>query len=173
METFQTISEIDTYLSGNRIQCLVCGKQFRRLQYKHLLMHGLSADDYRLQFGIPWGRSLTSAPSRQLSVRAMTPERIEVFKQCISNRAGRRPRRLSPPAVRNVWKKSAETGRYFARALVTVGCVKCGAPVETTALCATQPIHCESCASPQSLRLRVIWRNKKKEQIQHLLSRDC
>lgn len=155
---FETIEEIRDYVSGHRIQCLVCGKYLRRLQYKHLNMHDMTADDYRETFGIPWKTSLTSATSRLATSSKMTPERIELFRQC--RRVRGTTRRPPPQAVRNKWKENAKLGRYLSVELVTTECVTCGAPVETTGLCATQPIHCENCATPRSLRTRQYYRRK-------------
>ena len=42
---------------------LVCGRHFKRLQRHLAAKHGLSADDYKKQFGLPWTRGLTSATS--------------------------------------------------------------------------------------------------------------
>jgi DNA-directed RNA polymerase subunit RPC12/RpoP len=155
------MAEVREYLAGDRIQCLVCGEEFKRLQFKHLALHEMTADDYRETFGIPWKYSLTSAPSRKATGDAMTPERIEAFRRAKPGRNDNR--RPLAPAVRNQWQENAESGRYIAREPVTVGCAKCGAAVETTALCATQPIHCEGCASPAALRLRRKWRAEKGE----------
>jgi hypothetical protein len=156
---FQTLAQVREYVSGDTIECLVCGQKFRRLQAKHLEMHSMTADDYRVQFGIPWKQSLTSQPSRRASGQAMTPDRIEAFKRTKPNRNP--DRRPSPPAVRNQWRKDAKKGRRLARTKVTAACAKCGAPVVTTALCATQPIHCEQCASPESLKTRRYYRRQK------------
>jgi len=162
-EPFQTMDEIRAYVSGNRIQCLVCGKYFRRLQFKHLTVHDMTADDYREAFGIPWNTSLTSAPSRDATGNKMTPERIELFKQCRKVRGT--SRRPGVPAVRNQWQRNAQMGRYIARELVTTGCVTCGAPVQTTALCAVQPIHCDNCASPGALKVRAYYRRKQRDKV--------
>jgi hypothetical protein len=55
---FRTKAEIDFYLAGNKIQCLLCGKLFILLP-KHLeWAHDLTADDYRELYGLPWKRGL-------------------------------------------------------------------------------------------------------------------
>jgi hypothetical protein len=166
-QPFETLEEVRAYLSGNKIQCLVCGRHYRRLQYLHLAMHGMTADDYREAFGIPWKTSLTSAPSREASSRAMTPDRIEALR-LVSAKLSRRDRntdqrRPLANAVRNKWKQSAVLGRYLARQVVTTNCVTCGVPFETTALCATQPIHCEACATPGSLKARRYYRRQQQK----------
>ena len=40
------------------ITCLVCGKSFKMLGKKHLASHGLTADEYREQFGLKKGMPL-------------------------------------------------------------------------------------------------------------------
>jgi hypothetical protein len=156
---FTTLQEVREYVSGNRIQCLCCGRWFKRLQRLHLQLHGMTADDYRQRFGIPWNTSLTSAPSRGLSSSKMTPERVARFKECKKvpwfERSNRRPR---VPAVRNQWAKDSETGRYFSRDRVTTGCATCGTPLETTTLCTVQPIYCDGCASRAAL-----WHRRQKK----------
>ena len=159
MKPFQTMDEVDAYLGGDRIECLVCGKRYRRLQFKHLALHDMTADDYRAMFGVPWNRSLTSEPSRQATARTITAEQIELLRHGKPNR--NMQRRPLAPAVMGQWKKNAELGRTIAREMVVTGCGKCGAPVETTALCATQPIYCERCASAWSLRMRAHYRRER------------
>ena len=73
---FQTMAEVDEYLSGNTIECLICGESFQRLNRHLQYVHNIAPDDYRRRFGIPFKRSLTSVPSRAKSGSAMTPERI-------------------------------------------------------------------------------------------------
>ena len=161
---FQTMDEVNEYLSGNTIECLICGKRLQRL-HKHLYsMHNMGPDDYRRQFGIPFRRSLASEPSRARSRAANTPERIELF--LIHGEASRRRKRTGStkgrvPAIANQWKKNAELGRYFARTQVTTSCAKCGVEVITTALVATQTVHCLHCASYEAQKTRRhYWRNK-------------
>lgn len=157
-QPFQTLDEVRAYVSGNRIQCLVCGKHYRRLG-KHVQIHDMTGDDYRETFGIPWKTSLTSAPSREATASKMTPERIEAFRQVRRVRGTRR--RPNCPAVRRQWAEDAELGRYHSRELVTTGCAKCGVPLQTTALTATQPIHCDNCASRGALWARANYHRLK------------
>lgn len=50
---FTTMGQVEAYLSQPRIQCLVCGAFFKSLGM-HLKLHGMTADDYRMHFGIPF-----------------------------------------------------------------------------------------------------------------------
>ncbi len=67
--------EIDQYFSGDRIQCLVCGKTLRRLG-GHLRIHSLTEDDYRELYGLPWRRGLVGTESFHLYSKAVK-RRIE------------------------------------------------------------------------------------------------
>src|SRR5579863_6997093 len=162
---FQTMQEVDDYLSGSTITCLVCGRSLQRLNRHIQSAHHLTPEEYRVQFGIPFSRSLTSACSRAKSSAAMTPERIEAFLRVSAiNQPDWKPTpntAVRVPAVANLWKKNAETGRYFSRLPVTVPCAKCGVPISTTALGATQPIRCLQCTTPEALKARrSYWRQK-------------
>jgi predicted transcriptional regulator len=60
---FKTRRDVERYFAGQTIQCLLCGRRFRRLWKHHVAKHGMSADEYRERFGLPWTRGLTSAAS--------------------------------------------------------------------------------------------------------------
>ena len=62
-QVFKTRRDVGRYFSGDTIECLICGRHFKRLQRHLAAKHGLSADDYKKQFGLPWTRGLTSATS--------------------------------------------------------------------------------------------------------------
>jgi hypothetical protein len=162
---FQTMREVDDYLSGNTIACLICGKSLQRLNIHLQKVHGTTPVEYRAQFGIPFSRSLTSEPSRAKSRAAMTPERLEQFKRVMaSNDPNWRPsgnHAVRVPAVADLWKKNSESGRYFSRKLVIIPCAKCGVEMATTALSATQPVHCMKCTTPGAFKARrSYWRQK-------------
>jgi hypothetical protein len=85
----------------------------------------------------------------------MTPERIAAFMKI--------PRTITPvgqvhrphaPAVRAQWKKNAVAGRVLAFQPAQRPCETCGTPVLTTALTATQPLHCDACATPEQMKQR-------------------
>jgi len=76
---FQTRREVERYFSGKTIKCLLCGRRFRRLWGHLAAKHGLSVNDYRSRFGLPWSRGLTSAASRTAS--GWTPERKKKARQ--------------------------------------------------------------------------------------------
>lgn len=58
-------AELDAYFAGAKIACLRCGHLFRSVGGYHLrLAHSLTCDEYRLMYGIPWSRGLTSEHSK-------------------------------------------------------------------------------------------------------------
>jgi hypothetical protein len=65
---FGTKTEIDDYLAGNKVQCLLCGKLYKALPQHLERTHDITADDYREQYGLPWRRGLCGVgTSKKLS----------------------------------------------------------------------------------------------------------
>ena len=60
-KSFQTYDDVKTYLSGDKIQCLICGKMCRSVGNHAQRAHGVYADDYRKMFGIPRSYGLACA----------------------------------------------------------------------------------------------------------------
>lgn len=72
---FQTLEEVKAYLSGDRMQCLLCGKPYVMIG-KHLReIHGVTVDQYKERYGIPWGRGLVCADTKKV-MSANTKRRI-------------------------------------------------------------------------------------------------
>jgi ROS/MUCR transcriptional regulator protein len=60
---FKTRAEIERYFSGDTIECLICRRNFKRLHAHLAAKHGVTVDEYKRRFGLPWTRGLTSATS--------------------------------------------------------------------------------------------------------------
>ncbi|MBV5329150.1 MAG: MucR family transcriptional regulator, partial [Chlorobium sp.] len=75
MKRFESKEQVLEYLSGDTVECLVCGKRLKHLG-KHLLKHGMSSDDYREEFNIPWTFALSGQATREKQ-RAACVSRIE------------------------------------------------------------------------------------------------
>lgn len=165
---FQTMEEVDDYLSGEAITCLVCYKRMQRLDRHLQTMHDMSADAYRERFGIPGRRTLTSAASRARSSIVMTPERIEEFIRVVAGaeKPGLCGRRFKPwvPALRHRLRKKVESRRSIVLEPIVVSCPKCGAAVPTTGLSGTHPILCLNCSTPQALRERQAYLSQETNQ---------
>jgi hypothetical protein len=69
---FETKEQIDFYFSGDKIECLLCGKTYRGLGVHLLKIHGVTDDQYRARYGLPWGRGLTSAASKEFRSKVIT-----------------------------------------------------------------------------------------------------
>lgn len=57
---FKTKLEVDTYLSGDKIQCLLCGKMYRSLGHHVFKIHNIDSDAYKERYGLPYDRGLAS-----------------------------------------------------------------------------------------------------------------
>ena len=55
---FKTKQEIDNYFSGDRVQCLLCGKWFKQIPTHLKMIHDISSDEYRETYGLPWKHGL-------------------------------------------------------------------------------------------------------------------
>ena len=60
---FKTMEDVHEYLSGETVECLECGKHLRTLN-RHVMIHGMTADHYKLAHGIPWWISLSTQELR-------------------------------------------------------------------------------------------------------------
>jgi len=66
---FKTKEEIDQYFSTDKIQCLICGKEFYTLGTHLLMKHNISVDEYKEKFGLPWGKGLAGKIAREKSAK--------------------------------------------------------------------------------------------------------
>lgn len=57
-------AEIIEYMSGDRITCLLCGKDYRKIGIHLLKCHGITPDDYRARYGLPWSKGLCCQETR-------------------------------------------------------------------------------------------------------------
>jgi len=67
---FQTLQEVREWRNSEQIECLLCHRKFGRITNTHVITHGLTQNEYRALFGIPWSYSLTSAKSRAATARS-------------------------------------------------------------------------------------------------------
>ncbi len=77
---FETLEEINQYLSGDTITCLLCGKEYRRLANHITAIHGISVEDYKIRYGLPWRRGLTSQACHKAYADALDEERRDQFR---------------------------------------------------------------------------------------------
>lgn len=60
-----TPEDLEVYLGGDKVECLLCGKAFKALGQHISRAHDITCDEYREQFGIPYLRGLVAEPLRQ------------------------------------------------------------------------------------------------------------
>jgi len=60
--------KVATYLTGEKIECLICGKFFRALGNHVYMVHGITAREYKVKFNIPVGVGLIGDNYRALKV---------------------------------------------------------------------------------------------------------
>lgn len=77
---FECRADVDAYLSGDRVTCLLCGMKFRILDTHLRKVHEISSDDYRERYGLPYCRGLCGSSfseRRSENSRAMYRDNIE------------------------------------------------------------------------------------------------
>ncbi|TPW52405.1 hypothetical protein FKD06_07830 [Serratia sp. SRS-8-S-2018] len=59
-------AEAESYVSGDLVECLECGKKFEFLPVHIKRMHSLTADEYRERYNIPAGIPLAGKSYREM-----------------------------------------------------------------------------------------------------------
>lgn len=77
---FQSIEEVREYFSGDYIDCLICGRTFKALARHLEKIHGVTCDEYRSAYKIPWTYGLISEQARQLASKVMKKRMEEGYK---------------------------------------------------------------------------------------------
>jgi len=104
---FSSEEAVRDYLSGDKITCLLCGKQYRSIG-SHLRIHAITADDYKIKYNIPISAGLiVEEVSNVMSEQALRPERLEISRKNISHapRNDGRPPRFVPDYIRKAARK--------------------------------------------------------------------
>jgi hypothetical protein len=65
MEKLENRQQVDEYFSGDKIQCLICGKWFKSLGSHVIRIHNMGINEYKTMFNIPWTRGLVSDVTKQ------------------------------------------------------------------------------------------------------------
>ena len=80
-EPFKTMDDIEEYFSNDRLTCLVCGRTFKALIGHIYRKHGISADEYKERFGLPFQRGLVT-PDLHSKLREISsaPDKIKKSK---------------------------------------------------------------------------------------------
>jgi hypothetical protein len=65
------MNDLETYFDRDEITCLICGNACVQLAAHIAPAHGISSDDYKERFGIPWSYGLAGKTFRQKASRRM------------------------------------------------------------------------------------------------------
>ena len=158
---FQTKEEVDAYLSGETIDCLICGERLQRLNMHLKRDHAMTPDEYRVKFGIPFSRPLSSPAARHTQKITVPETNIASFTAMVRTQKidpeKRRHKRVSPaPYAIELRRESGKALAARVSQRVVVACRKCGGDFETTVGHASRRPPCFNCASKatQNSRLR-------------------
>ena len=64
---FSNIDDIKEYLNGEKIICLLCGRAYKAIA-GHIAVHGISTDEYKEKYGLPYRQGLTSTLTKSKNV---------------------------------------------------------------------------------------------------------
>lgn len=79
---FETVEQVKEYLNGSRITCLLCGRSLKQLCTHLSTIHRISAEDYKVRYGLPFRCGLSSVGTRE-KARAIgsRPEQLALLKR--------------------------------------------------------------------------------------------
>ena len=77
---FETKEEVESYLSGEKVVCLLCGKKYRKLGHHLTKIHGMEPDEYRELYRIPWTYGLCSSDTSERYSKQMKKRMDEGWK---------------------------------------------------------------------------------------------
>ncbi len=76
-DVFTTMEEVRAYLDGDKVTCLLCGREYAALGGHLTRVHYITSDDYREHFGIPYKYGLASRTFRERASRHLRKLRKE------------------------------------------------------------------------------------------------
>lgn len=154
---FKYMEEISKYLEGDKITCLLCGKQYKSLN-PHLKVHNYDVKRYQEKYGIPYKYGLCgTATSKKLTANAFNMieagkwplekmKREEMWKKSIIVRAKNNIPRTE--AHKNLLRNNIKIARQIRckNALQRTTCNKCDNQLGNNRRCRT----CDRAYSRQS-----------------------
>lgn len=79
-EPFASREELDEYLSGDKIQCLICGREFPCQLGQHIRVHRMTRQEYKKKYNIPLSVGLVTKTFHNKKSANMKPEQIKHMK---------------------------------------------------------------------------------------------
>ncbi len=152
-EKFSSIAEAHDYVSGADLQCLLCGQRKQSLGIHVLKIHDMTAEQYKVLFGIPYGVGLSSAPSRDKHVHAKrAPREVLVERAALARKTKEDYGASWRPPVSTVAAQRETRLRAMSTAPETIRpCTTCGADVTVSgSRVFYKTLRCLDCILPQS-----------------------
>ena len=75
----ETIDQLNLYLSGDKITCLLCGKEYKSLGHHLQRSHSMSSREYKVRFNIPVCKSLVGDGLKKIK-KSMKTWRLQTNK---------------------------------------------------------------------------------------------
>lgn len=70
-QKFRNKEDVESYFSGDRIRCLICGQWLKAISGQHLKKHRVSVEQYKDMFGLPNGRGLVCGETHDRQRKAL------------------------------------------------------------------------------------------------------
>lgn len=87
---FVNRKDVEKYVGGDRVACLMCGKYYKSVG-AHIKLHDMDVQEYRLRFNIPWQYPLSSNETREkkraLGFAPENMERVAKMHSLVTDRA--------------------------------------------------------------------------------------
>lgn len=74
---FETMDEVNAYFAAEKLTCLICGNEYVSLHVHLRNSHGIAADEYKEQYGIPWRRGLIANSLKEKQASIMNEQRAK------------------------------------------------------------------------------------------------
>lgn len=172
---FTTKEEVDNYFneSSDCIRCLICEKNFKYLA-PHIRIHGISADDYKVMFGIPYGYGLMCKITEALMIKKGKEEYLNGKFQINRQRGHQGKNREFAPCTKSEMVKRLSKAPSFkerlenipADRIMTWTCQECGNAIAIgarTVYANKSVVKCRECKLKSKALRQDKWRKENPE----------
>lgn len=171
---FDKLEDVQFYLSGDVLTCLICGKSYQILS-RHLTSgHRCSHKKYKDLLNIPRKYPLmTKSIIEQRSLHGKeqmekSPEKLEMLKCGAYNKTGYNGGIVSSISIKNKKEASERNGKANKghKHHREIGeCSSCGKQIEISSLRRNRIVKCEDCRSVAQMESAKLWNEKNKDNL--------
>jgi hypothetical protein len=111
---FKTKAEVEKYLSGDKLTCLICGEEKKSLGSHLFHKHkGIGIDDYKIMFGLPHSRGLVasltaSKQAESLKRRISLGDKSIIIDPTKLDKKSYRPKHKPAPYKNNISREAVK-----------------------------------------------------------------